>query len=68
MDKEQDLRLRLFNSLLTSPHRDLNKLYPTHQEIMRQDPLFYQQLASWYFEKGEVRDHKEMFIINLAAL
>ncbi|MBA7619855.1 hypothetical protein ES703_27196 [subsurface metagenome] len=65
MDKEQDLRLRLFNSLLTSPHRDLNKLYPTHQEIMRQDPLFYQQLASWYFEKGEVRDHKEMFIINL---
>lgn len=65
MNKEQDLRLRLFNTLLTSPHRDLDKLYPVHEEVIKQDPLFYQRLGSWYSEKGELRDHKEMFIVNL---
>lgn len=63
---EQDLRLSLFNNLLTSPHRDLDKLYPIHDETRKQDPLLYQQLASWYWDKGEVRDHKEMFIIDLS--
>src|SRR5207253_9273231 len=27
---------------------------------------FYVRLAGWYHDKGEVRDHKEMFIITLA--
>lgn len=63
---EQDLRLSLFNNLLTSPHRDLDKLYPIHDETRKQDPLFYQQLASWYYDKGEIRDQKEMFIVNLS--
>lgn len=63
---EQDLRLSLFNNLLTSPHRDLDKLYPVHNETRKQDPLFYQQLASWYYDKGEIRDQKEMFIVNLS--
>ena len=65
MNKEQNLRLRLFNTLPTPPHRDLDKLYPVHEEVIKQDPLFYQRLGSWYFEKGELRDHKEMFIVNL---
>ncbi len=62
---EQDLRLRLFNSLLTTPHRDLASLYPTHQEVIIQDPRFYVQMAAWYADNGEVRDHKEMFVVNL---
>jgi len=64
--QEQDLRISLFNTLLTSPHRNLSSLHPTHQNIVEQDPLFYRQLASWYWDKGEIRDHKEMFIVNLS--
>ena len=62
---EQDLRVKLFNSLLTTPHRDLSGIYPVHQEIIGTDPLFYVHMAAWYADKGEIRDHKEMFIINL---
>jgi hypothetical protein len=62
---EQDLRLKLFNTLLTTPHRDLAGIYPVHQEIIGQDPRFYVQLAAWYADEGEVRDHKEMFVVNL---
>ena len=63
---EQDLRLKLFNTLLTTPHRDLASIYPVHQEIIAQDPRFYVRLAAWYADEGEVRDHKEMFVVNLA--
>lgn len=65
MTNEQDLRLKLFNTLLTTPHRDLAGIYPVHQEIISQDPRFYVQLAAWYAAEGEVRDHKEMFVVNL---
>ena len=64
---EQDLRLKLLNTLLTTPHRDLGAIYPVHQEILAQDPRFYVQLAAWYADEGEVRDHKEMFVINLSV-
>jgi hypothetical protein len=62
---EQDLRLALLNTLLTTPHRDLAGIYPLHQEIIGQDPRFYVQLAAWYADEGEIRDHKEMFVVNL---
>jgi hypothetical protein len=62
---EQDLRLKLLNTLLTTPHRDLASIYPVHQEIVGQDPRFYVQLAAWYAAEGEVRDHKEMFVVSL---
>jgi hypothetical protein len=62
---ERDLRLRLFNTLLTTPHRDLASIYPVHCEILAQDPRFYVRLAAWYADEGEVRDHKEMFVVNL---
>jgi hypothetical protein len=65
MTNEQDLRLKLFNTLLTTPHRNLASIYPVHQEIIGQDPRFYVQLAAWYADQGEVRDHQEMFVINL---
>jgi hypothetical protein len=63
---EQDLRLNLLNTLLTTPHRDLASIYLVHQEIIDQDPRFYVQMAAWYAAEGEVRDHKEMFVVCLA--
>jgi hypothetical protein len=62
---ERDLRLALLNTLLTTPHRDLAALAPMHKEMITQDPRFYVQLAAWYANQGDVRDHKEMFVIQL---
>ncbi|MFO0878092.1 MAG: hypothetical protein U0840_12140 [Gemmataceae bacterium] len=64
--KEEDIRLEVLNTLLTTPHRQLMPLWPLHQELCARDPRFYVRLAAWYWEKGEVRDHKEMFLITLA--
>jgi hypothetical protein len=65
VQSEQDTRLGMLNTLLTTPHRDLAKIFPVHQEMIKQDPLFYVRLAVWYNDTGEVRDHKEMFIVSL---
>src|SRR2546430_858574 len=62
---ERDQRLTLLNTLLTTPHRDLASLHPLHDEVCSRDPLFYVRLAAWYAERGDVRDHKEMFVITL---
>jgi hypothetical protein len=63
---EQDPRLAILNSLLTTPHRELAKVWPLHQEMVAKDPRFYVRLGAWYADHGDVRDHKEMFIITLA--
>jgi hypothetical protein len=63
---EQDLRLALLNTLLTTPHRKLENVWPVHKEMAAADPRFYVRLAAWYNDHGDVRDHKEMFIITLA--
>jgi hypothetical protein len=62
---EQDLRLALLNSLLTTPHRQLAQIWPVHQDMVAKDPRFYVRLGAWYADHGDVRDHKEMFIITL---
>lgn len=62
---EQDNRLNILNTLLTTPHRKLDQVYPVHAQMIRQDPLFYGHLSAWYNDTGEVRDHKECFLINL---
>src|SRR5262245_24452842 len=62
---EQDLRLNILNTLLTTPHRQLDQVWPIHRDMVQQDPRFYVRLAAWYSDHGDVRDHKEMFIINL---
>ena len=62
---ERDLRLELLNSLLTTPHRKLEQVAVTHQEMIEMDPIFYGHLAAWYQGNGDVRDHKEVFIGNL---
>jgi hypothetical protein len=62
---ENDIRLTLLNTLLTTPHRNLSAIYPIHKQMIEQDPRFYVQVAAWYADHGDVRDHKEMFVINL---
>ena len=64
-NREQDLRLELLNSLLTTPHRQLAQIWPVHQEMVTKDPRFYVRLGAWYADHGDVRDHKEMFIVTL---
>lgn len=66
MSSETDLRLNVLNTLLTTPHRKLENTYPVHKQLMEQDPRFYSHLAAWYSETGDIRDHKESFIVNLA--
>src|SRR4051812_33239499 len=63
---EQDQRLWLLNTLLTTPHRALAEIHPVHAEMVASDPRFYVRLAAWYNDHGDVRDHKEMFVVTLA--
>ena len=65
--KESDLRLDILNTLLTTPHRQLETVAETHELIREVDPIFYGHLAVWYDRNGDVRDHKEVFIANLLA-
>jgi hypothetical protein len=58
---EQDIRIRMLNSFLTCPHRDMDSIKPVHEGLRDQDPVFYAHLAAWYDTHGELRDHKEMF-------
>lgn len=64
---ETDLRLGMLNSLLTCPHRKLGLVAPLHAELVKTDPRFYVRLAAWYADHGDVRDHKEMFVVTLAT-
>ncbi len=64
---ERDLRLDILNSLLTTPHRQLGEVAALHRSMVERDPLFYGHLAVWYQERGDVRDHKEVFIGNLLS-
>jgi hypothetical protein len=63
---EQDVRLAVLNTLLTTPHRRLDEVWLVHQDLAKQDPRFYVRLAAWYNDNGDVRDHKEMFVVTLA--
>lgn len=67
MTPEQDLRLGMLNSLLTTPHRDLERIGALHDELITNDPLFYGHLAVWYQREGDVRDHKEVFLGTLLS-
>ncbi|MBW4574909.1 MAG: VWA domain-containing protein [Aphanothece sp. CMT-3BRIN-NPC111] len=62
---ERDLRLDMLNSLLTTPHRQLEQVAKLHEEMVQRDPIFYGHLAAWYQRQGDVRDHKEVFLGNL---
>ena len=62
---EQDLRAEFLSTLLTTPHRDLTAVQAYHERMIAHDPRFYVHLAAWYADEGQVRDHKEMFVIML---
>lgn len=62
---ERDLRLELLNSLLSTPHRQLDQAAKVHQEMREMDPVFYGHCGVWYFRNGDVRDHKELFVAHL---
>ncbi len=64
---ERDLRLEIINTLLTTPHRQLETVAETHKLMRDVDPIFYGHLAVWYNQNGDVRDHKEVFIAHLLA-
>ncbi len=64
-EPEQDLRLEILNTLLTTPHRRLEEIWPVHKDMAELDPRFYVRLGAWYADHGDVRDHKEMFVITL---
>src|SRR3954462_14221907 len=64
---EQDVRLRLLNTLLTTPHRKQEEIWPVHRDMVTRDPRFYVRLAAWYADHGDVRDHKEMFVVTLVT-
>lgn len=65
MSEIESLRPALLNALLTTPHRELSKLYPLHIQTANQDPLFYMKLAAWNAKHGAVRDHAEVFVAVL---
>lgn len=62
---ELDIRIRILNSFLATPHGKLADLAPLHRDALERDPLFYGHLAAWYAERGEVRDHKVLFAAHL---
>jgi len=65
MKPEQDVRLEILNSLLTTPHRKLEDVAGFHDSMVQRDAMFYGHLAAWYFKTGSVRDHKEVFVGTL---
>lgn len=66
LTEEQSTRLKILNSLLTSPHRGLDKVWEIHQKMVSSDPRFYVRLGAWYQDHGDVRDHKEVFCAGLS--
>ena len=50
--REQDPRLEILNTLLTTPHRKLEQIWPVHRLLVEQDPRFYVRLAAWYHDHG----------------
>jgi hypothetical protein len=62
---ELDVRIQLLNSFLATPHGKLADLAALHIGATDRDPLFYGHLAVWYSERGEVRDHKVLFVAHL---
>jgi hypothetical protein len=63
---ENDARLQIFNSFMSCPHRDTDKLKEIHEQMRQKDPLFFAHLACWYKNGGgDLRDHNEVFTAML---
>lgn len=64
---EQDFRLTILNSLLSTPHRQIAPFIPLFRYVHERDPLFFGHLGAWYFDNGSVRDLKQLFVAFLAT-
>jgi hypothetical protein len=64
---EQDFRLAILNALLRTPHRQVEPYIVLFRFVYDRDPLFFGQLAFWYFDNGSVHDLKQLFIAFLAT-
>lgn len=64
-EKEAGIRQKLLNSFLRASHGDLATFGVIHREALARDPVFYAHIARWYFEKGTIRDHHELFVAHL---
>ncbi|RAQ94992.1 hypothetical protein [Thermogemmatispora tikiterensis] len=62
-EHEQDLRVPLLNSFLSTPHGKLPEPVSLHQDALADDPLFCGHLALWYVAHGEVRDRNDPPIV-----
>lgn len=58
---EVDKRIKIVNSIFSTPHGDLISLHSIHKECLKVDPLFYLKFAHYYNKNGDVRDHKKVF-------
>lgn len=60
--EEDNYRVKILNSILRCPHRDIDSILQIHIQAQKDDPLFYARLAVWHQKNGEIRDHNEAFI------
>lgn len=64
-NEEANIRVKLLNSFLQTSHGELTQFSRLHLDALEKDPIFYGHLSRWYFEKGSVRDHRELFVAHL---
>lgn len=70
LGSEEDALLihsHIFDSLLNSPHGNLEDTIALHQLMCEQDPIFYAHMAVWAMDNIQVRDQKEAFLAVLFA-
>jgi hypothetical protein len=65
--KEIDVRVNVLNSILHTPHKEIDPLIPIHIAAEDGDPLFYVKLGIWYDRNGTIRDHKKLFAAKIIA-
>jgi len=62
---EQDYRVQILDSFLSSTHRGVEKIIPFHKDLLARDPLFYGHLAVWAQKNTSIRDQHEVFVSHL---
>lgn len=58
---ERDVRIDIIQSILNTPHKNIDPLVPVHESAENADPLFYAKMAIWYKQNGNIRDHNKLF-------
>lgn len=58
---EVDKRIEMVQTILDTPHGELDRLFELHKQFVEVDPLFYSKFAIYYGKTGSIRDHKKIF-------